>query len=137
MEQKDIYNIGLIFIIGFFAYVIFRRMNYQEGFDISTPSTPSTTTPSTTGNGVATNAANYSAQIKIQSDKLLDSFSITKYRTDYENVIINMSDLVNSLMLQTVLSTDSTNPQQSLAQLVQLNNAKAALNNVMIFIDGK
>ena len=58
-------------------------------------------------------------------------------RTDYENVIINMSDLVNSLMLQTVLSTDSTNPQQSLAQLVQLNNAKAALNNVMIFIDGK
>jgi hypothetical protein len=46
-----------------------------------------------------------------------------------------MDELVNYLMLQVVLSVDQTKPQQSLAQLVELNNSKAALNNVMKFID--
>ena len=47
MEKKDIYNIGLICVIGFFAYLIFRRMNYQEGFDGSGNITPPTTATST------------------------------------------------------------------------------------------
>ena len=58
-------------------------------------------------------------------------------RTQYENIIMGMDDLVNNLMLQTVLSVNQSNPQQSLIQLGELNNAKAALNNVMKFIDGK
>jgi hypothetical protein len=50
---------------------------------------------------------------------------------------MGMDDLVNNLMLQTVLSVNQSNPQQSLIQLGELNNAKTALNNVMKFIDGK
>jgi hypothetical protein len=60
---------------------------------------------------------------------------ISKYRTDYETVIINLSDLVDNLMLQTALTIDQSKPHDGLAKLVGLNNAKAALNNVMKFID--
>ena len=150
MEKRDLYNIGLIFVIGFFAYLIFRRMNYQEGFDVSsiTPSssvssTPApdassnASTPTASSNGIAGNSTNYLAQIKSQTIKYGDSFNITNYRTQYENIIMSMDDLLNDVMLQAVLSFDTANPQQGFIQLGQLNNAKAGLNNVMKFIDGK
>ena len=134
MEKKDIYNIGLIFVIGVFAYIIFRRMNYQEGFDSSSNVTSSSTSST---NGIAGNSSTYLSQIQSQNTKFSDSFNITNYRTQYENIIMGMDDLVNNLMLQTVLSVNQTNPQLSLIQLGELNNAKVALNNVMKFIDGK
>jgi soluble cytochrome b562 len=134
MEKKDIYNIGLIFVIGVFAYIIFRRMNYQEGFDSSSNVTSSSTSST---NGIAGNSSTYLSQIQSQNTKFSDSFNITNYRTQYENIIMGMDDLVNNLMLQTVLSVNQSNPQQSLIQLGELNNAKTALNNVMKFIDGK
>jgi hypothetical protein len=133
MEKRDIYNMCLIFVIGIFAYIIFRRMNYyQEGFDGSGNASTSSST-----NGVAGNSSAYLSQIQSQNTKFSDSFNITNYRTQYENIIMGMDDLVNNLMLQTVLSVNQSNPQQSLIQLGELNNAKAALNNVMKFIDGK
>jgi hypothetical protein len=135
MEKRDIYNIGLIFVIGVFAYIIFRRMNYyyQEGFDGSGNATP----PTASSNGIAGNSTNYLAQIKSQTVKYGDSFNITNYRTQYEDIVMSMDDLLNDVMLQTVLSLDTTNPQPGFIQLGQLNNAKAGLNNVMKFIDGK
>ena len=60
---------------------------------------------------------------------------ISKYRADYENVVINMDDLVNNLMLQITLNIDQSKPEASLGKLAQLNQAKAALNSVMKFID--
>jgi hypothetical protein len=137
MEKRDLYNIGLIFVIGVFAYLIFRRMNYQEGFDGSGNVTASSSIPSSSTNGIAGNSTNYLAQIKSQTVKYGDSFNITNYRTQYENIIMSLDDLVNDLMLQTALSVDTTNPHQSLIQIGQLNNAKAGLNNIMKFIDGK
>uniref|UniRef100_A0A6C0IFX4 Uncharacterized protein n=1 Tax=viral metagenome TaxID=1070528 RepID=A0A6C0IFX4_9ZZZZ len=147
MEKRDLYNIGLIFVIGFFAYLIFRRMNYQEGFNISSisssPSVSSTdgsgniTPPASSSNGIAGNSTNYLSQIKSQTVKYGDTFNIANYRTQYENIILSMDDLINNLMLQTVLTVDQTNPQKSLLEIGQLNNAKAGLNNVMKFIDGK
>lgn len=137
------YNIGLIFAIGVFAYIIFRRMIYQEGFDVSGNVTPppASTTPSTSSasstNGMAGNSSVYLSQIQSQNVKFNDSFNITNYRKQYEDIILSMDDLVNNLMLQTALTVDQTNPQQSLIQLGQLNNAKAGLNSVMKFIDSK
>jgi hypothetical protein len=141
MEKRDMYNIGLIFAIGVFAYIIFRRMIYQEGFDVSgnvTPSpAPSTSPTSSSTNGMAGNSSVYLSQIQSQNVKFNDSFNITNYRKQYEDIILSMDDLVNNLMLQTALTIDQTNPQQSLIQLGQLNNAKTGLNSVMKFIDSK
>jgi hypothetical protein len=128
-----------IFLVG--SYILYSILypnpySIMEGMTLDDVSSTSTSTlSSTTSNGIAGNAAAYGATLKTQSIKAQDSFLISKYRTDYENVVINMDDLVNSLMLQTTLTLDPAKPQEALGKLVMLNNAKAALNTVMKFID--
>ena len=69
------------------------------------------------------------------STQIQDTLLISKYRTDYENVITDMDDLVDNLMLKTVLSVDPSNPQKTLDELNSLNESKTSLENVMKFID--
>ena len=109
-------------------------MNYQEGFDGSGNATPAATSSS---NGIAGNSTNYLAQIKSQTVKYGDTFNVSKYRTEYEDIVMSLDDLLNAVMLEKVLSINPANPQQGFAMLGELNNAKAGLNNVMKFIDGK
>ena len=109
-------------------------MGVKEGLETETTTTTDTTTTSTS-NGVGGGAAAYGANIKAQVIKLQDTTLISKYRADYENVVINMDDLVNNLMLQVTLNVNQAKPEASLAKLAQLNLAKGALNNVMKFID--
>ena len=100
---------------------------------------PTQQASASSASGVAGNAATYASSLKAQSVQMQDAFLISKYRTDYENVIINMTDLVNNLMLQTVLSANASQPQSiidTLTTLNTLNGSQVALNNVMKFIDG-
>ena len=137
-------NICIFVGICFFAYLIFRNMNnnylnrdqynYIEGMTTSTDVSGNQQTTSVS-NGVAGNAASYAAQIKSQAIKIEDQLLITKYRTDYENVILNLDELINDLILQTALNVNLTNPQQSMVQLSQLQQAKGALNSAMKYID--
>jgi hypothetical protein len=127
------------FLVG--SYILYSILypnpyTIMEGMTMDDVSSTSTSTVSTTSsNGIAGNAAAFGANLKAQSIKAQDAFLISKYRTDYENVVINMDDLVSSLMLQTTLTIDPAKPQDALGKLVVLNNAKTALNSVMKFID--
>jgi hypothetical protein len=136
MEQSMI-NLCIFVGICFFAYLIFRNLNnnnYVEGMTTTTDVSGNQTATSTT-NGVAGTAAAYAAQIKAQAIKIEDQLLITKYRTDYENVILNLNELVNDLMLQTALNVNQSDPQKSLVQLSQLQQAQGALNSTMKYID--
>lgn len=140
-------NLCIFVGICFFAYVIFRNMNnnysnqdqynYIEGMTTTTTTTDvsGNQSASSTANGVAGNSAAYAAQIKAQAIKIEDQLLISKYRTDYENVVLNLDELVNDLMLQTALNVNQTNPQQAMIKLSQLQQAKAGLNSVMKYID--
>jgi hypothetical protein len=86
-------------------------------------------------NGVAGNAAGYAAQLKSAVIKSQDELLISKYRSDYENAVLNLDDYLNSLMLQTALSVNQNNPQQAIAKLAQMQQAKTALNSIMKFVD--
>ena len=130
MNKDFLCNLTIFIGICILIYFIFSNMGVKEGMETTT-----TTTTSTTSNGVAGGAAAYAANIKAQVIKLQDTTLISKYRADYENVVINMDDLVNNLMLQVTLNVDQSKPEASLAKLAQLNMAKAALNSVMKFID--
>jgi len=131
MNKDFLCNLTIFIGICILIYFIFSNMGVKEGLETTTTST--TTTASS--NGVAGGAAAYGANIKAQVIKLQDTTLISKYRADYENVVINMDDLVNNLMLQVTLNVDQSKPETSLAKLAQLNQAKAALNSVMKFID--
>ena len=130
MNLEFLYNLIIFIGICVLTYIVFRNINFKEGLENNDSKTTSTTT-----NGVAGGAATYAANIKEKVIKIQDTTLISKYRADYENVVINMDDLVNNLMLQVTLNIDQSKPEASLAKLAQLNLAKGALNNVMKFID--
>jgi hypothetical protein len=135
--KKEMMNLCIFAGISFVAFLIFRNLNFdkmtfKEGM---TDDSSNETSSSSTENGIAGNAATYSANIKTQTIKLQDTLLISKYRSDYETSILNLDDLVNNLMLKTALTVDKDNPQQSLIVLSQLQQSKAALNTIMKFID--
>ena len=131
--NKLFQNITLFIAMFFVLYLLFRNFNYnlKEGM---TDASGNTVTPSS-NNGIGGNASNYAASIKSANIKLQDTLLVSKYRSDYEQVILNMDDFINNLMLETVLNVNPSSPQNSVEQLAQLNLAKGALNNVMTFVD--
>ena len=146
-------NLFIFLAICFVGYLLFRNLDFKEGFGSgssssssstkvpsksdtsSSTSSSSTTANSSVTNGIAGNASTYAANIKAQAIKLSDTLLVSKYRSDYENVVLNMDDLVNNLMLQATLAVDQSNPSDSLDAISKLNQCKIALNNVMKFID--
>ena len=129
--NKQMINLLFILAICFVAYLLFRNLDFKEGMTADS----STSTSSSTSNGIAGTAQNYAANIKSSTIKNQDMLLITKYRHDYENAILNLDDLINTLMLQTALSVDNSNPMPSLEKLNVLNSSRGALNNVMKFVD--
>ncbi len=132
--NKQLINLLFILAICFVAYLLFRNLDFKEGMTTDTSSSSSTTTTTTT-NGIAGSATNYAANIKSETIKNQDMLLISKYRKDYENAILNLDDLINTMMLQTALTVDNSKPMSSIEKLNQLNSAKGALNSVMKFVD--
>ena len=129
-------NLFLFIAICFIAYILFRHFEYKNQYGIiegMTDGSGNVTQSST--NGIAGNAASYGATIKSANIKMQDMFLISKYRSDYEAAILNLDDLLSSLMLQTALTVDTKNPQATIKQLSDMNQAKVALNSVMKFVD--
>ena len=134
--KTELMNMFLFIGITLLVYLLFRNFNYNNQYSLiegMTDASGNAVTP--IGNGIAGNAASYGAQIKAATIKLQDTFLISKYRSDYETVILNLDDLVDNLMLKTVLSIDTSNPADGLKKLAEMNQAKLALNNVMKFVD--
>ena len=130
-------TLALFLLICFIAYVCFVNYNYIEGFtDASGNKKGSSDSSSNSSpNGIAGNASTYAANLKAMSVKLSDTLLVTKYRSDYESAIMNAEELVNNLMLQTTLSINTNDPHKSIAKLVALHHAQAALNAAMKFVD--
>jgi len=127
MDLDFLYNLSIFIGICILIYFIFRNIGVKEGLE--------TNKKDTINSGEAGGASTYGANIKAEVIKLQDITLISKYRSEYENIVINMDDLVNNLMLQTTLNIDQSNPEAGLEKLAKLNQSKSALNNVMKFID--
>jgi hypothetical protein len=132
--KKGLLTLLFFTSICFIVYLIFRNINFQEGIENNTTSI-SNTAINTNPNGISGSAPNYAADIKSEAIKKQDILLITKYRKDYENIILNLDDLINATMLETTLSIDKKNPMKALDKLVTLNSAKTALNSVMKYVD--
>jgi hypothetical protein len=130
--EKVMMNLVIFVIICFMVYIIFKFFNFREGMTDA-----SGNTIDASGNGIAGNSSSYAASIKTAAIQLQDQLLVSKYRSNYETVILNLDDLVNNLMLTTALSVNPNNPQQALTTLNQLNDSKTALNHVMKFLDSQ
>lgn len=133
-----IYNLVIIIVIASLIYFVFTNINVNitEGMANNEENTSSS---GISTNGIAGNANSYAAQLKNESIKMQDTLLISKYRKDYENVIINMDDLINNMMLNTILNYKQTGDLNKDVEMIdrlnKLNNAKTSLNSVMKFID--
>ena len=134
--KTELMNLFLFIGISLVVNLLFRNFNYNNQYSLIEGMTDASGTAATTSdNGIAGNAASYGAQIKAATIKLQDTVLISKYRSDYETAILNLDDLVDNLMLKTVLSIDTNNPAAGLKYLADMNQAKLALNSVMKFVD--
>jgi hypothetical protein len=137
--SKGFFNlIGVIVFVGLIIYLATYWLKFQVKF-VEGLTNPGNSSSSSTS-GVAGGSTEYASNIKNVVTQMQDTLLVSKYRSDYENIIINLDDYLNSIMLQTVLSMDSTSsdPSTNLANiqlLNSLNDAKSSLNVVMKYID--
>lgn len=128
-----LYNLLIISIVALLIYIVFNNITITEGMTSNTQ-----TVNNQTSNGLAGNAEGFAAQIKANTIKMQDSLLISKYRKDYENVIINMDDYINNMMLDTILKFNTSDDKKNIEtidKLNKLNQAKGSLNAVMKFVD--
>jgi hypothetical protein len=130
MNEDLLKIVGLLIVVGCIVYL---AMNWPNKNNVK----PYNTLEGFT-NGEAGQASAYATSVKTSGTKLLDVLLISKYRSDYENTILNMDDYVKALMLDTVLNIDTSNKDAVIASLTKLNtlnNSLDSLNNVMKFVD--
>jgi len=128
--NKDMTNLLIFMALCFVGYLIFRNLPFKEGMETVVAS-------SSTTSGVGGDAGAYAATIKSRAVKLQDELHMDKYQSEYENAILNLDNLVDNLMLKEALSVNTADPMGSFETIAKLNSVKSALNNLMIFMDGK
>ena len=143
------YVVVAMFIVHYFIKCIYVQASVVEGlttgsFDDITSVSGSTSTAEikAPASGEAGAAANYAAAIKANVVQLQDELLISKYRKEYESVIINMDDYVSMLMIKLTLNM-KVNDLNSKANIEILNNlntlktAKDSLNVTMKYLDSQ
>ena len=134
--MKEFYYIPLFIVTCFIIYLIFRSFHYNPML-LEGMTNASDKKEDTSKDGIADNAAAYAASLKASVIQNQDKLLITKYRSDYESAILNLDDLISSLMLKTALTFNESNPLDSVDKLAKMQQAKVALNSVMKFIDSE
>jgi hypothetical protein len=138
MSIEDVFvAIGFIVfclaIIYYFGQCMSFNTSIIEGLENAEK--PDAVTPKTPAGGVGANAAQYAENIKALTVKIQDELLIDKYKTDYEKVILATDEMIDMLMLKTLLTMKPDSPGQTLQSLNVMKNSKDALNDIMKFVD--
>ena len=149
--KRELMNLFLFIGICFVVYLLFRNFNFnpkpniQESFTLGSltgSDTKSDTPVAIKMSGVTGDAAGYAAWIKAEVIRGQDNLLISKYRTDYETVILNFDEFANIMMLVTLLKmNEQTEPKSNdiffkhISQINELNKFKTSLNDIMKFVD--
>ena len=133
--KKELMTLFLFVGISFVAYLLFKNLDFSKFREGMTDGSGNHVAPNIPQDGIAGNAASFGAVLKAANIKFQDQFLISKYRSDYEAIILDWDDLLSNVMLKTILTGGKT--EDTLLKIANLNSAKAALNNIMVFVDQK
>lgn len=140
MKEDFIKIISILIAAFFIVYLVINMFHIQpmtEGLENQQNQNINNLTASLSG--VAGSAANYAESIKAKTVQIQDTVLVSKYRKEYENVIINLDDYFSALMLEQVLSMNVSDNLQSNIQKIQIINTlstgKKTLNEVMTYVD--
>jgi len=139
MNQEEIFKIiGIIVVCFFIIYMTLKMFTLQTQV-IEGLTNPDGTNASSSLSGEAGNAVSYAESIKSRVVKLQDELLISKYRKDYEAVIINLDDYIGYLMIKQTLnmnlSGDMVTNIKAIENLNILRHSKESLNSTMTFLD--
>uniref|UniRef100_A0A6C0HH90 Uncharacterized protein n=1 Tax=viral metagenome TaxID=1070528 RepID=A0A6C0HH90_9ZZZZ len=136
MTSEDIYKyLGLAIVVVFVAYIAIKSLTFQarliEGMKSKDKESETTTDKDKVADA-----------IKSKTNAMLDSLLIDKYRSSYDDTIIELEEYINVAILTYVTSfaeTIATPGPSSTAMMTSLNTLqafKATLNDSMKFLDG-
>jgi hypothetical protein len=137
--MEDLLTIGIILVVSMYIiYYLVDKFVYTKSQYTMIEGLENQSSSST--NNIAANAKPFADGLKAAAVRKVDALLIPKYRTDYENAIINTDDYINALMLEQLLKMDMTTESSSnnidiLTKISQLQSAKTALNSIMTFVD--
>ncbi len=141
--MEDLLTIGIILVVSMYVIYylvdkfVYTKSQYSiiEGLENQA---------SSDSNNIAANAKPFADALKAAAVSKVDALLIPKYRTDYENAIINTDDYISALMLEQLFKMDMTSNKKTvntdknidiLTKISQLQSAKTALNSIMTFVD--
>jgi len=137
-------SICFLFIAIIFYYIFKNQLKWMrtEGMSNNDSGVELGIMGKKTGNLTArgTNAEKYADAIRTSHNTMKDNINIPKYRTDYENMIIELNDYVDGMMLNELLDVDPTNADpntimKKLDKINKMSNGKQNLNKVMKYLD--
>jgi hypothetical protein len=138
--ENFVQYIGLFIFLLIIVY-IFRKVFVSQVEGMQTRQKEGTSNDDATikvNHGI--NAENFTDRVKSMKNTMRDKLNIPTYRTDYENLLIELNDHVSGMMLDELLSIDPTNIQPThiinkLNNINKLSNGKNNLNDIMKYID--
>jgi len=135
MYNDYINIICLVIFFVFFCFISYylytsqiRRM--KEGMENN----------SSTKTSHSINSNEYYDKLKLSHNSLKTKLNIPEYRTDYENIIIEMHDYTDGLMLNELLNVDPSNiTNEKLHNMINninnISSGKENLNKIMKYVD--
>lgn len=84
-----------------------------------------------------TDSSSLAKQIKDDSTKTLDGLLVNKYRSEYEDIILNMHEWCDTQILSNIVngSINRTDPSDSIKKINELEQFKSTLNSTIKYID--
>lgn len=79
----------------------------------------------------------YKARVQSAVIRMRDKLLLEKYRSNYEETVVQLDELFDQLILQEALGMNLATPNTArIAAMAQLHQAKLALNSALKYIDG-
>jgi len=143
MNDEFLKMLGIIIVVGYLIYLAVRALRLQSSIMEGLTNGASDTGAGTEalGQNKASGAQDYANEINKLHSKITDGLAIKDNRVAYENVVIQMDDLISALMLQNIMSVNKSSiTSESLLDLLdkinKMGEGKRSLNSIMKFIDG-
>jgi hypothetical protein len=134
MDNQVLKSFGIFLIIIILIYLFIYGLNYNLIEGLTNKNEDNNILKINRGETI--NASSYAENIKSKVIQMQDELLISKYRKDYENIIINLDEYINYLMLKSVLNTNiDDNMVKDLIDLNTLKTAKSSLNETMKILD--
>ena len=130
--------INIILILGIIVGVLFF---YSRSVQLNVYMKEGLTTRKKSDPEPTSDAADRVSDLEIKLDKLKTSVSIDANRKNYENMIINMEDIISYSMMSRLSQIDPNGKFSDIsadfAELNEMQNAKKTLNDMMAWLDKK